>query len=67
MIDFVLNKSLIGEAKNFGFSEIVYIKDIKAVEGKNDNIIRKAFENENIDIVYGIEKFRIKDKMHYKD
>ena len=67
MIDIVLNKNLIKYSKDFGFSRIYDIKELKSVEGKSDGINRGAFENKNTDIVYSIEKFRGKDKLHYKD
>tara|TARA_Y100000034_G_C6903795_1_gene418801 strand:+ start:1238 stop:1828 length:591 start_codon:yes stop_codon:yes gene_type:complete len=67
MFDVVLNKNLVKYSKDFGFSKIYYVKDFKVIEGKNDRINRGAFENRNTDVVYSLEKFRIKDKLHYRD
>ena len=67
MIDFV-NASNLGEyAKEFGFSKLVKVKEIRSLEGKDDDSIRKALENKDTDLVYGVEKFRAKDKMNQKD
>jgi len=67
MIDFVLNKNLVKYSKDFGFSKVYDINDLKVIEGKNDKINRKAVENKDIDMLYGIEEFRVKDKIHYRD
>ena len=67
MIDFVTNANLSKYAKDFGFSKIITLNEIKSVEGRDDNSIRKAFESKNTDLIYGIEKFRGKDKMNQKD
>ncbi|MAF50700.1 MAG: hypothetical protein CMH64_01285 [Nanoarchaeota archaeon] len=67
MIDFVLNKNLIKYSKDFGFSNIYCIDDLRVVEGKNEKINRKAVEDKNNNLLYGLEKFGIKDKIHYRD
>jgi RNase P/RNase MRP subunit p30 len=67
MFDLVLNKNLDKYGKEFGFSNIYCVNDFKVVEGKEDNEIRRALENKNTELLYGIEKFRIKDKLQYKD
>ena len=54
-------------SKDFGFSNVYCIDDFKVVEGRNEKINRKAVENKDVDILYGLEKFGIKDKIHYKD
>ena len=67
MIDFVENKDLVKYSKEFGFSNTYSGSDVKLVEGKNDKINRRALERKGVDILYGVEKFRVKDKIHYKD
>ena len=67
MIDFVANKNLIKYTKDFDFSNIYFTKDFEIVEGRDDNTNRKALESGKTVMLYGIEKFRVKDKMHYKD
>lgn len=67
MIDFVTNSNLIKYAEDFGFSKIVTLKEIKSVEGKNENIIRKALEDKKTDLVYGIEKYTGGDKLNQKN
>jgi len=67
MIDFVVGSNLSKYAKEFGFSKIIPIKEIKALEGRDENSIRRSLENKNIDLVYGVEKFREKDRMNQKD
>ncbi|MAG45512.1 MAG: hypothetical protein CMH63_01940 [Nanoarchaeota archaeon] len=78
MMDFVLNKALLGLSKEFGFSKFVNVKIIKfkdlktsketlvIVEVDNKNL-RKIFESNNVDIVLGLEKLEDKDSLHHKN
>lgn len=67
MIDFVNASDLSEYCKDFGFSKFIIVKEIKSLEGKDDNSIRKALENKDTDLIYGIEKFREKDRINQKD
>ena len=67
MIDIVYNKNLVKFDNEFGFSKIYSLDDIKAIEGKDEKSIRKFLENKNNDLLFGIEKFGLKDKIKQKD
>ncbi len=67
MIDFVANSNLIKYTEDFGFSKILTLKEIKSVEGRNENITRKALEDKKTDLIYGIEKYTGRDKLNQKN
>ncbi len=55
-----------GEKFNLGFQEIKYFKDFKIILGENENSIRKAAENKEIDILL-IQDSKAKDKLSSRD
>ncbi|MBI2105338.1 hypothetical protein HYT56_00700 [Candidatus Woesearchaeota archaeon] len=77
MIDFVLNEELIKYTKEFGFEKIYPVEifsydnikksknELIFVRADNKNI-RKIFENEKINCVFGLEFIEEKDDLHYK-